>query len=299
MKKVLFLLFSFLNSFLFAETSYIYEPFNKGDVDVSSCLKDSGIEYSVENLSPLDDLPWVPDGGNNGKNSKITIRNCNTKEMYISIGYVKKGRGDLYYKNSRPKTVNIYFKDLKTSKTYELKDTPEAQRIVLSDTSSNLGVIELTFPEVYEGSKYKDLCINFLAAKRKIKDEKLYGAIPKINSNLQKKKCYVRILPLDVEKWRPEKTFRGCPIESEMLFKHTHCEDFVGGLGDVIGVKKLLFEKYIFPEFKKNGLSVQDISYYELEDYVFDVSFTVSSIKYCMSVWVYTEDCLLISLFMK
>ena len=299
MKKFVFLTILCLNTFLFAEKTYLYLPFSERNIEVSSYLKESDTEYCASNLSPVKDLPWVTAGGNNGENSKITIKNCNTNELYISIGFVKEGRNDLYYKNSRPKIVNVYFTNLKKSKSYELKDTPEPQKIVLSDTQSNLGTIELTFPKVYEGTKYKDLCINFLSPKREVKDEKVYTGLQKINKELQDKKCYVRILPTDVEAWRPGEKFLACPIESEVLFKYSHCEDFVRELGDCIGVDRLLFEKYIFPEFKENNIEAKDIQYEEYEDIVTSVTFTISSVKYCMGIWIYTEDYLLIDFFIK
>lgn len=112
-KNLLFFLLILFSVGMYAEEEYLYLPFRSFDVSVSSYLTEGDIQYSEENLSPESKLPWVPDGSNNGKNAKIVIKNCFSKEIYISSGYVKTGREDLYYKNARPKIIEIYLKEKK------------------------------------------------------------------------------------------------------------------------------------------------------------------------------------------
>ena len=154
---------------LYAEKYFI--SFEQNEYEVSSYLKEKNISYSKECLSANNPMPWVPAGGNNGKGSYIEFKNCEfNNDIYISIGYVSKERPDLYKKNSRPKVVSIYYSDKKITKTFELKDTPEPQKITLFDDPRYGGryvkendKIIMSFPEVYEGTQYKDLCINFIA----------------------------------------------------------------------------------------------------------------------------------------
>lgn len=164
---VFLILFSSVS--LFAEKYYI--SFEQSEYEVSSYLKEKNTSYSKECLSANNPKPWVPAGGNNGKDSYIEFKNCQfNNDFYISIGYVSKERPDLYKKNSRPKVVSVYYSDKGITKTFELKDTPDPQKITLFDDPRYGGryvkendKIIISFPEVYEGTQYKDLCINFIA----------------------------------------------------------------------------------------------------------------------------------------
>ena len=171
-KKILMAFLVVLSSFsLFAEKYYI--SFEQSEYEVSSYLKEKNISYSKECLSANNPNPWVPAGGNNGKGSYIEFKNCEfNNDIYISIGYVSKERPDLYKKNSRPKVVSVYYSDKGITKTFKLEDTPEPQKITLFDDPRYGGryvkendKIIISFPEVYEGTQYKDLCINFIAKK--------------------------------------------------------------------------------------------------------------------------------------
>ncbi|MCR5613821.1 NADase-type glycan-binding domain-containing protein [Treponema sp.] len=307
MKKMFLLFLLSLSSVcLYAEKGYSYLGFAGNEIKVSSYLVEGDIIYWQYNLDPAEKLPWVPTGSNNGKDEYIQLKCNDTNEIYISIGYVDSENKSLYYKNSRPKKINVHFISTGEDKVYELKDTPEPQRIVLSDKEGGAGDIKITFLEVYEGTKFKDLCINFIAKKRFVEELSIYDDIKKINSNLQKKQCYVRILSLAHDSYRPKNTFRGCPGESFALFKKKQCENFVFYLGDGIGVTKTLYEKYIFPEFRKYGYEIENIKYEEcpyedagVKDGTFWVTFSINGVSYYMSPWVYTEDYLIVPLVYK
>ena len=144
-----------------------FTPFSPDEIEVSSFLKEGKTEYSKECLSPKISRPWVPAGGNNGIGESITLKDCTAMDIYISIGYVSKERPDLYYKNSRPKKIRARFLETGKTKEFSLKDTSEPQQLRLIDSEAEFlknprNTVTLTFPEVYEGTKYKDLCVNFI-----------------------------------------------------------------------------------------------------------------------------------------
>lgn len=176
-----------------------------------------------------------------------------------------------------------------------MEDTPVPQKIILSEVDEYIGTVEIFFLEAYEGTKYKDLCINFIARQRIKNDKDFFESFAIINKELAKKNCYVRILPMFYEKWRPEKTYGGCPIESTFLFQHSHCEDFIEEDGDSIAVKKVLYEKYIFPEFEKLNYAIENLTYTQYGDAIIETTFEINSTMYCMKAWIYTEDYLLIT----
>lgn len=160
MKKVLFLVISQL--LMFSVHSHEYKhflDFVSSDFTVSSYLKEGSVEYSAKCLSSNDELPWVPESA---ENASIVIRNCDTKDIVISSGYVKAGRTDLYEKNSRPKKIVIEYQKSNKKKTVELKDTSEPQRINLFSAAEKSEPVKLIFIENYKGSKYSDLCVNYI-----------------------------------------------------------------------------------------------------------------------------------------
>ena len=166
MKKIIALMIIFCAcGFIFAEKKFT--AFAPEELEVSSFLTEGKTKFSKECLSPDYALPWVPAGGNNGKGQSITIKDCTAMDIYISIGYVSKDRPDLYEKNSRPKKVSVRFAETGREKVFCLKDTKEPQLLKIIESEEEFFVrprntLILTFPEVYEGTKYKDLCVNFI-----------------------------------------------------------------------------------------------------------------------------------------
>ncbi|MCR5435846.1 MAG: hypothetical protein K6E97_02135 [Treponema sp.] len=292
-------LFIFISSLLFAKDIKTYIPFkespyvNRPKIEASSFLTENEVSYGVSNLSPLKKLPWVADFHDNGKYAYLIIYNCEVNEIYISIGYVDKNKPDLYYKNSRPKKIKIYFDKTKKEKEYCLKDTSNPQKIVLSETPGEVGTIKITFPEVYEGTKYKDLCINFLAKKEVIEDSKLYDAIKNINEYFKINKMYLYILS-NKDSYHPEKIFGGCPVESEYVFKHKYKHDFLEAFGDGYSIKKDFLQNTLIPLFENEGIHFDSIEYmYEITErnieYA-DLGFSINNAKYRISPWMFDKD---------
>lgn len=158
-KNIIIMIFLISGFYAFSYENKYYLDFNTSDFEPSSFLTEGSTKYSAECLSSNDELPWVP---KDSKNASIIIKNCDTKDIIISSGYVKKDKPDLYEKNARPKTILIEYLQSKKSKTVTLKDTSEPQTINIFSPTQASETIKLTFTENYKGSKYSDLCINYI-----------------------------------------------------------------------------------------------------------------------------------------
>ena len=119
--------------------------------------------YSPYNLASVEGLPWASANGY-GINDTIQIKTLSYDNLQLSFynGFQNKSRPDLYKANSRAKKITI--KNLGNGKTTEiiLKDTSEMQRISLKDLNldkNGFVTLKITILEVYQGEKYKDLCI--------------------------------------------------------------------------------------------------------------------------------------------
>ena len=161
MKKKVFTIFAFflISTFIFAAENNFFLDFNESDFEVSSFLIEGKTEYSQNKLSSNDELPWVPKTANN---AFVIIKNCDTKDIIISSGYVSKERPDLFEKNARPKILLIEYLNSKKNKKIELKDTYEPQTINIFSPKEESETIKISFIENYKGSKYSDLCINYI-----------------------------------------------------------------------------------------------------------------------------------------
>ncbi len=304
-KSIILSLFIFISSFLLANDIKTYIPFkespyvNKAKIIGSSYLEENGMNYYVSNLSPKVNLPWVPDFHDNGRYAFLIVKNCEVNEIYISIGYVDKNRPDLYYKNSRPKKIRIYFDNTKKEKEYCLEDTSDPQKIILSEKPGAVGTIKITFPEVYEGTKYKDLCINFLAKKEIIENSKLYNAIKNINEYFKTNKKYLYILS-DKDTYYPEKPFYGCPVESEYVFEHEYKHDFLEAFGDGYSIKKDFLQNTLIPLFENEGIHFDNIEYlYEetVDNIVYsNLGFSINNVKYRIYPWIFDKDFFILNL---
>ena len=161
MKKRYFIGFIVLiiSNFVFGMENKFFLEFNESDFEVSSFLIEGKTEYSKKNLSSNDEEPWVP---KTPDNAYVIINNCDSKDIVISSGYVSKERPDLYEKNARPKNILIEYLNSQKNKRIELKDTSEPQIINIFSPKDESEPIKISFIENYKGSKYSDLCINYI-----------------------------------------------------------------------------------------------------------------------------------------
>lgn len=288
---------------IYAEKIYSYLPFKKrNQIAVSSYLTEGDVNYYGSKLSPNDRLPWIPDYHQNGKNEYIEIKDCEVSEIYISIGYVDKKRPDLYYKNSRPKKIRVNFEMKGVEKDYILEDTSKPQKILLLNTNGYVGTIKIYFLEVYEGTKYKDLCINFIARKEIEEDSRIYEAIQKINEDFKISNKYLYILT-DKDDYYPKFTYTGCPIESIVRFKHDYIHVGIDSLGDGFDMRKDFITNTLIPEFERNGIEFDKVEYQFEENYngIYYAAplFYYSNVKYDLRAWMYDEDFFILRLYLS
>lgn len=120
------------------------------------------VEYGPEKLGQFKTLGqcWANGGGNYAVGETITLR-CgrDTGRLLFSNGYVAYSRPDLYTKNSRVRTVRVRDRESGAVVETELEDTPKPQWIELNGPGR---IFELEILAVYQGTKYRDTCINFI-----------------------------------------------------------------------------------------------------------------------------------------
>ena len=134
--------------------------FEQSSLQGTSFLREGQVSYKVENLGNYDlDKPWATNR-NNGIGEQIYIANSVLSNLYISIGYVSMDKPYLYKENARPKNIKVTDLTNNITQILELKDTPNPQKIILGKSMERKIVIEIM--DIYPGTKYKDLCINFI-----------------------------------------------------------------------------------------------------------------------------------------
>lgn len=83
--------------------------------------------------------------------------------LLISNGYVSYDKPYLYTYNNRIKKIRVTNKKSTINQYFDLMDTPNPQKVMLSSGSKDLII---TIEEVYNGSKWSDTCVNFILALR-------------------------------------------------------------------------------------------------------------------------------------
>ena len=129
----------------------------------TSYLTESTTPYEPEHLQRKDGLPWAS-GNGKGIGDIISIKEFeheNPETLIIMNGYQDVNHPDYYGKNSRVKALKITNRQTKKSKTIAVSDTKEEQRFSLKELGKG-GEYELEILDVYNGSKYDDLCIQYL-----------------------------------------------------------------------------------------------------------------------------------------
>ncbi|MFP4426381.1 MAG: NADase-type glycan-binding domain-containing protein [Spirochaetaceae bacterium] len=130
----------------------------------SSALEEGEVVYSAENLGLTESRrPWVEGVEGQGEGERITVTYREWKEVFqgllFSIGFVSFERPELYYLNSRPRTVRIESLEPRFSFLHEFEDTPHPQFVPLPEPTAQLAV---TIVDVYPGTRWEDTCVNFL-----------------------------------------------------------------------------------------------------------------------------------------
>ena len=129
----------------------------------SSYLTEGKITYEPEHLAQEDGLPWASANGK-GIGEKIRIdvgRDADVSTLKIINGYAAPNHPDYYEKNSRVKKIKVTNTDTKKSKKLTVQDIKTEQTFDIS-ALGNGRTFEVEILDVYGGSKYKDLCIQYL-----------------------------------------------------------------------------------------------------------------------------------------
>lgn len=126
----------------------------------SSSLSENNMTHSAERICDGTlECAWVEGVIGQGIGESISFSFDDeylVKEIVFFAGYQK--RRDLYYKNSRPKKIKIFFSD-GSIETKKLKDTYAKQTIKLSNNVVT-SFIRIEIESVYEGSGYEDTVIS-------------------------------------------------------------------------------------------------------------------------------------------
>jgi|GEM_PF-6470664 len=144
--------------FSYMESEFI-KPIN--DIKSSSNLSEGNLVYSSEDMSNAIGKPWAEGVEKSGIGEWIKFTVNPRQELYISIGFVDYNRPYLYWDNSRPKTVMLYFNDI-LYKEIHLADTPDFQKIIIPESVRENTELKIEIRDVYIGSKYDDTCINMI-----------------------------------------------------------------------------------------------------------------------------------------
>ena len=141
-------------------TETVFVP---SQIYASSELKEKNIVYSSSNLLNVNlESPWCEGKEGNGINERPCFE-VNAKKLIIMTGYISFNKPYLFRENSRPKKIEIVYKELQKTECFELEDTPNPQIINLCKNYN--GEIELIIKDVYSGTKYNDTCISSIICK--------------------------------------------------------------------------------------------------------------------------------------
>lgn len=153
--------------------SYILFPFIITDnpcvytfdeYEASSHLVENNVSYGAQNLATEEGIPWASQNGR-GVGDSITIKADIRSDLLIAVrnGFQNNSKPYLYGENSRVKRMRVSYKERGTSGEFLLEDVPDIQVLdikdIIGDYGENDETLTLEILDVYQGSKYDDLCI--------------------------------------------------------------------------------------------------------------------------------------------
>jgi len=144
--------------------SYITDCLIK-DVSYSSKseLKEGQTVYSASNLATFSDIPWVPSEKDLTKEEIVITSQDKIAALMIGNGFYREDKEYLFLQNRRAKEIVIEYENNPGFKHHViLMDTAFAQPVPLVDINSKS--IRIKILSYYEGTKYDDLCINYIGA---------------------------------------------------------------------------------------------------------------------------------------
>jgi hypothetical protein len=155
---------------IFDYLGYHYGPYSEGrfdhlthmlNISASASLIERNRNYypTPEKLGLRINSVWAVRGGIN--EYLLVQLPQQVESFYISIGYVSYTQPYLYKENSRPKKIRVTeVGNESNSMEFELEDTPNFQRISLSNGVRWGATLKIEILEIYPGTKYDDMCIN-------------------------------------------------------------------------------------------------------------------------------------------
>ena len=146
---------SFLLPYLFCKLDRAYHS--------TSYLTEGNTTYEPEHLQQKDGQPWAS-GNGSGIGDVISIKEFEHKNpttLKIMNGYQDPNHPDYYEKNSRVKKIKVTNTDTQKSKSLIVKDIKNEQTLDISDLGKGQNY-DIEIQDIYEGNKYKDLCIQYL-----------------------------------------------------------------------------------------------------------------------------------------
>ena len=144
--------------------SYITDCLIK-DVSYSSKseLKEGQTVYSASNLATFSDIPWVPSEKDLTKEEIVITSQDKIAALMIGNGFYREDKEYLFLQNRRAKEIVIEYENNPGFEHHViLMDTAFAQPVPLVDINSKS--IRIKILSYYEGTKYDDLCINYIGA---------------------------------------------------------------------------------------------------------------------------------------
>lgn len=123
-----------------------------------SFLIEGTTEYKPSNMQNFSNIPYVPNIQYDKEEIIIEADN-EIAGLFICNGFYHQDKPNLYTENSRPKEIEIIYDDsYQLHHCVILEDIQKSQFVPLLNINENK--IRIKILSVYEGTKYKDTCIN-------------------------------------------------------------------------------------------------------------------------------------------
>jgi hypothetical protein len=128
------------------------------NIAASSYVVENNSSYLPGNICRLTlDKPWATNGNNSREWIQLEFFE-KTNALFIANGFISYKNPHLYLQNSRIKKIKLT-DDLNQICIFEIKDTPNPQVILLKNPTK---MLRLDIIEVYNGTKYDDICVSWL-----------------------------------------------------------------------------------------------------------------------------------------
>ena len=155
--------FNFQEQETFPSALYLNQ---NSEITSISFLTEGTTTYNINNAKTIEGLPFVPDTGETYSNV-ITLKTDtpNNRGFVIQNGYISKERPDLYGKNCRVKTLKVIYPNIESpfEQIVTLKDDTSLQFVpFMWNLLDDCKEVQIVIDSVYQGTKYDDVCINYI-----------------------------------------------------------------------------------------------------------------------------------------